>query len=337
MTPVQLRILTENDVRSLIDMDAAIPIQEEAFARLASGESVEGLRSFVVSETPPGVAIFNPCFLRNGGGYGVKVVSDFFGNTGRGAARMSAIVTLFAGETGHPRTVMEGGYLTDLRTGAGTGAAARRLARPDSRVVAVVGAGRVARNQLEALARTFDIERVSIAGRSEARARAFAEEVRDADGLPDEVTLARSATEAVREADIVVAATTSSEPVVLGRDLRPGTFVAAAGANVATAREVDTETVVRAAKRVIDSPADSLANAGDLAIPIAEGAIREEDVTGIADIIAGARPGREAEDEITYYKSLGLPIQDLITAQHIERRAIAAGIGTVIEMGGDHD
>ena len=334
---MQLRILTEGDVRSLIDMDAAIPIQEEAFTRLAARESVEGLRSFVVSETPPGVAIFNPSFLRGGGGYGVKVVSDFFGNTDRGVARMSAIVTLFDGETGHPRTVMEGGYLTDLRTGAGTGTAARRLARPDSRVVAAVGAGRVARNQLQALARTHDLKRVRIAGRSEARMHAFAEWVGGEDGLPDDVAVARSTAEAVGDADIVVAATTSSEPVVFGRDLRPGTFVAAAGANMATAREVDTETVRRAGKLVIDSPADSLANAGDLTIPISEGAIRKEDIAGIAEIIAGARPGRETKEEITYYKSLGLPIQDLITAQHIERRAIDAGAGTIIDLGGDHD
>ena len=334
---MQLRILTETDVRSLIDMDAAIPIQEEAFARLAAGESVEGLRSFVVSEAPPGVAIFNPSFLRGGGGYGVKVVSDFYGNAARGLARMSALVTLFDGETGHPRTVMEGGYLTDLRTGAGTGAAARRLARPDSRVVALIGAGRVARNQLQALARTHDLERAIVAGRGAGRARAFADWILGEDGLPDDVALAASPAEAVGAADIVVAATTATEPVVFGRDLRPGSFVAAAGANVATAREVDTETVRRAARLAIDSPADSLANAGDLAIPIAEGAIAAGDVAGIADIMAGARPGREAEDEITYYKSIGLPIQDLVTAQHIERRAIAAGAGTVIEMGGDHD
>ena len=334
---MRLRILTESDVRSLIDMDAAIPIQEEAFTRLAAGESVEGLRSFVVSDTPPGVAIFNPSFLRNGGGYGVKVVSDFYGNTERGLARMSAIVTLFDGETGHPRTVMEGGYLTDLRTGAGTGAAARHLARADSRVAAVVGAGRVARNQLQALARTRELQRVLVAGRSRTRARAFADWIVAEPGLPDDVTLAGSTAEAVGEADIVVAATTASEPVVLGRDLRPGTFVAAAGANVATAREVDTETVVRAAKLVIDSTADSLPNAGDLTIPIAEGAVREEEVAGIADIIAGTRPGRETEEEITYYKSIGLPIQDLITARHIERRAIAVGAGTIVDMGGDHD
>ena len=334
---MRLRILTENDVRSLIDMGGAIPIQEEAFTRLAARESVEGLRSFVVSESPSGVAIFNPSFLKGGGGYGVKVVSDFFGNAERGVARMSAIVTLFDGETGHPRTVMEGGYLTDLRTGAGTGAAARRLARADSRVVAAVGAGRVARNQLQALARTHDLERVLVAGRSEARARAFVEWIEAEPGLPDDARLAGSVGEAVGEADIVVVATTSSEPVIRGRDLRAGTFVAAAGANVATAREVDTETVVRAKKLVIDSPAESLANAGDLAIPIAEGAIREDEVTGIADIVAGACPGRETEEEITYYKSLGLPIQDLITAQHIERRAVAADVGTVIELGGDHD
>ncbi len=334
---MQLRILTEDDVRSLIDMDAAIAIQEEAFIRLAAGESVEGLRRHVVSETPPGVAIFNPSFLRDGGGYGVKVVSDFYGNTARGVARMSAVVALFDGETGHPRTLMEAGYITDLRTGAGTGAAARRLAKADSRVVAAIGAGRVARNQLQALARTHDLERVSVAGRSEERARAFADWIRAEDGLPDDVTLAASPAEAVRDADIVVAATTSAEPVVFGRDLRAGAFVVSAGANTATAREVDTETVVRAAKRVIDSRTDSLANAGDFAIPIAEGAIREEDVIGIADIVSGARPGRENAGEIAYYKSIGLPIQDLITAQHVERRAAAAGAGTIVDLGGDHD
>ena len=203
--------------------------------------------------------------------------------------------------------------------------------------MAVVGAGRVARNQLQALARTHDLERVLVAGRSETRARAFATWIREADDLPDDVAVARSTAEAVGDADIVVAATTSSEPVLFGRDLRPGTFVAAAGANVATAREVDTEMVRRAGKLVIDSPADSLANAGDLTIPLAEGAIRKEDIAGIAEIIAGARPGRETEGEITYYKSLGLPIQDLITAQHIERRAMDAGVGTIIDLGGDHD
>ncbi|MFQ5691783.1 MAG: ornithine cyclodeaminase, partial [Nitrospinota bacterium] len=146
-----LRILTEQDVRGLLTMAEAIDVQAEAFRIQAEGRSVEGLRSFALSETPPGVAIFNPSFLRGGGGYGVKVVSDFYENEKRGVPRMTALVALFDGETGRPTTVMEGAHLTDLRTGAGTGLAARYLARKDSRVLGVIGAGRVARNQVEAL------------------------------------------------------------------------------------------------------------------------------------------------------------------------------------------
>ena len=141
---MKLRILTETDCRSVLDMRDAIDIQQEAFTLLASGRSVDGLRSFATSDEPPGVAIFNPCFLKNGAGYGIKVVSDFYGNADRGVPRMTALVALFDGTTGAPHTVMEAGYLTDLRTGAGTGLAARYLARSDSRVLTVIGAGRVA-------------------------------------------------------------------------------------------------------------------------------------------------------------------------------------------------
>ena len=134
--------------------------------RSAANKSVEGLRSFATSEDPPGVAIFNPCFLRGGAGYGIKVVSDFYGNDNKRIPRMSALVALFDGATGFPKTVMEAGYLTDLRTGAGTGLAARYLAREDSRTVAIIGAGRVARNQLEALATLFDLKTVWQIGRA---------------------------------------------------------------------------------------------------------------------------------------------------------------------------
>src|ERR1035437_7586498 len=112
------------------------------------------------SEDPPGVAIFNPCFLRGGKGYGIKVISDFYDNDKRGVVRMSGLVCLFDGLTGHPYTILEAGYLTDLRTGAGPGLAARHLARRDSRVLTIIGAGRVARNQLKALAEVFDLETV---------------------------------------------------------------------------------------------------------------------------------------------------------------------------------
>jgi ornithine cyclodeaminase/alanine dehydrogenase-like protein (mu-crystallin family) len=335
---MKLRILSEADCRAVLDMAAAIEIQAEAFTLLAEGRSVEGLRSFAASENPPGVAIFNPCFLRGGQGYGIKVISDFYDNEKRGAVRMSGIVALFDGTSGHPYALLEAGYLTDLRTGAGTGLAARYLARPDSRTVAIIGAGRVARNQLWALAELFDLEAVFLSTRGARRADDFIKRMRAMGGrVPQDIRLIESRERAVREADIVVAATTSESPVFSGEWLKPGSFVAAVGAYEATMREVDSETIRRASHLVIDSRTDCLDHAGDLVIPISEGVIRREQVAEISELVAGKRPPRGSDAEITYYKSIGVPIQDLITAQHMARRAAERGIGTEFDIGGDSD
>ena len=333
---MKIRVLSEADCRVAIDMNAAIDVQAEAFSLLAANRSVEGLRSFAVSETPPGVAIFNPCFLLGGAGYGVKVVSDFYDNDKRRIPRMSALVALFDGATGYPRTVMEGGYLTDLRTGAGTALAARYLARKDSRTVTIIGAGRVARNQLEAIATIFDIQTVFVSTRTESRGLDFIRRMRGQGGrIPADIRLTSSREEAIRQSDIVISATTATEPVIEGRWLRPGTFVASAGAYEPTAREVDTDTVVRASRRVIDSRKDCLSHAGDFVIPSQEGVFQLESVAEIAELVSGVAPSRQSEEEITYYKSIGVPIQDLITAQHIERRALELGRGVEIDIGGD--
>ena len=334
---MQLRILTESDIRAIIDMDGVIDAQKEAFALLGEGSVVSGLRSFAVSESPPGAAIFNPSFLKEGKGYGIKVVSEFHENEARGLTRMTALVALFDGRTGYPRTVMEGGYLTDLRTGAGTGLAARYLARPESKVLAVIGAGRVARYQVAAISRVCSIETILVASRSESRARKLVEILATRDGWPrDRVHFAQSVDEAVGRADIAVAATTSHEPVFSGSALRPGTFVAATGAHLPQAREVDDETITRATVRIIDSRSDCLENAGDLMIPIRSGAITRESIFELSELVTGAHPGRTDADEITYYKSVGVPIQDLATAQAIEARAIASGVGTEIDIGGEY-
>jgi ornithine cyclodeaminase/alanine dehydrogenase-like protein (mu-crystallin family) len=249
---------------------------------------------------------------------------------------MTGIVALFDGATGHPQTVLEAGYLTDLRTGAGTGLAARFLARRDSKIVTIIGAGRVARNQLWALAEIFDIKTVFLATRSAPRAEAFLQRMKSAGGrIPTDIRLVDSREKAVRGSDIVVSATTSEQPVFEGAWLKPGTFVVSAGAYTAAMREVDSETVRRASRRVIDSRTDCLSHAGDLMIPIGEGIIAHEDVCEIAELVAGARSGRQSDDEITYYKSIGVPIQDLITAQHMARRAAEQGIGTELDIGGE--
>lgn len=333
---MKLRILSESDVRRCLDVHDAVGMQAEAFTLLAAKRTVEGLRTFVSSDTPPAVTIFNPSYLKDGGGFGIKVVSDFLENDDRKVPRLSALVVLFCGRTGLPRTVMEGGYLTDVRTGAGTALAARHLARTDSSSLALFGAGRVARSQLVALAAALPLKRVFVATRSPSRAENFLRWARNAcSAIQCELELVTDADAAVASADIVVCATTAAQPVLHGAMLRPGTFVAAVGANRADTREVDSATIARASKRVIDSRTDCLKHAGDLQIPLREGVLRDDEVAEIAEVVSGRRSGRDDPDEITYYKSIGVPIQDIWTAQRVEARAVEAQIGTVLEIGGD--
>jgi len=330
-----LRILTENNIRDIMDMDEAIEIQRKAFGLIGDDTVVSGLRSFATSDTPPGIAIFNPAFLKKGRGYGVKVVSDFFENEKKGLTRMSSLVSLFDGTTGHPTTVMEGGYLTDLRTGAGTGLAASYLARQDSEILAVIGAGRVARNQIDAVSRVCPISEVLISTRTPTRGNVLAEYLTEQDRWEiGQIKIVHSSDEAASKADIVISATTSLEPTFSGTCLKEGVFVAAVGANIAEAREVDSTAISRMDKLVIDSRDESLKNCGDLMVPLQEQKIPLTSIVELSELVNGTIRGRENAHQLTYYKSIGLPIQDLAMAQAIETKAIAANIGTVIEMGG---
>lgn len=333
---MKIRILTEADCRALLTMTEAIDLQARAFAMLAAGESVEGLRSYALSERPPGVAIFNPCFLTEGKGYGVKVVSDFYGNESApgthepAVPRMTATMTLMDGRTGAPHTFMEAGYLTDLRTGAGTGLAARLLARPDTDVLGVIGAGRVARYQILALAAVLPLTRIQISTRTRSRAEELARTLHGE--IDAEVVLVDSAEKAIRGAGAVVAATTAKSPVVAGEFVDAGAFVVSAGAYEPGTRELDSEVVRRAARCVIDSRADCLDHAGDFLIPAGDGVVSLDDVVQLGDVVTGAAPGRTGDDQVIVYKSIGVPIQDLVTGQAIAERARTAGVGTDVEM-----
>jgi ornithine cyclodeaminase len=186
------------------------------------------------------------------------------------------------------------------------------------------------------LAEVFELETVFLSTRGAQRANDFIKHMGTMGGrIPQDIRLAESRERAVRDADIVIAATTSETPVFSGGWLKPGSFVAAVGAYEATMREVDSETIRRASNLVIDSRTDCLDHAGDLVIPISEGIIRREQVAEISELVTGKRPPRGSSTEITYYKSIGVPIQDLITAQHMARRAAERGIGIEVEIGGD--
>ncbi len=234
------------------------------------------------------------------------------------------------GSTGQPRALIEGTYLTGIRTGATSALAARLLARPDARRVACFGAGVQARFQLRCLAALRPLERVVVVGRSPEATRAFVDSMRAALGVP--VEAADDPRRATREAHLIVCATTSPTPVVFGADLGPGTHVDAVGAFRATDRELDGE-AIRKARVVVDTYAGALEEAGDVLIPLREGLIDTAHVGAeLAEVVTGRRPGRTSAEEITVFKSVGFALEDLAAARLAYDRARARGIGKEVDL-----
>jgi len=328
-----MRILSGADVRQAVTMAEAIQAVKDAYIQLSAGQAVVPLRTPVPVEKRGGVTLFMPAYLSTSDALGAKIVSVFPENLPRGLPLIHAVVVVVDAETGRPIALMDGTYLTALRTGAASGVSTDWLARPDARVVAIFGAGAQARTQLQAACTVRAIEKAWVYDTVSDRAITYAREMRGM-GLPvpADIAVAGSPAEALREADVVCTATTSSAPVFDDADLKPGAHVSGVGAYTPEMQEIPAETVVRA-KVVVDSRVASLAEAGDLIIPLEEGRITEGDIHGeIGEVAAGLIPGRESDTEITFFKSVGLAVQDVAVASLILQRAAELGLGLEVEL-----
>ena len=328
---MKLRLLSRADVERLLTWPEAIRLQGEAFGLLSAGEAVNPVKTLIASRQPDAEVLFMPALLKGGRGFGLKYVSDFHGNAALGLPHLQALVLLLDGQTGAPAAILEGRHLTNVRTGAGAGLATQLLARRDAAVVAVFGAGEVAGPCLVAVCHVRPVRKVWVCSRSEAPARVFIERMR-AEGAPVPADIAFTADRrrAVAEADVLVVGTNAKAAVFDGRDLRPGTHVNSLGNS--TGRELDAETV-RRSKVFMDSRDGCLAYSRDILEPIREGAIRAEDLYGeLGEVVIGRKPGRTDEREITLFKSLGVAVQDLVTAQHVLREAQRRGIGIEVDL-----
>jgi len=330
---MKLRLLSKNDVQRALPMRECIEVMKTAFAQLSAGETNVPLRTQLPVPQHEGVTLFMPAYLAGSGDLGAKIVSVFPRNLGRGLPTIHAVVVVVDGETGAPVALMDGTYLTALRTGAASGAATDLLARPDAEVVAIFGAGTQGRTQLEAVCTVRPIARALVYDANPDQAARYAAELSGHGApIPADVRVAASPAEAVRQADVICTATTSTTPVFAGRDVRPGTHINAIGAYTPQMQEVDAETI-RRAKVVIDSRQASLAEAGDLLIPLQQGIITESHIHAeLGEIVLGRRPGRERADEITYFKSVGVAVQDVAAARRVLNRAAELGLGVEIEL-----
>jgi ornithine cyclodeaminase/alanine dehydrogenase-like protein (mu-crystallin family) len=326
---MELRILSAADVRIALPMSQAIEAMRRAFGQLSANQADLPLRTRL--QTDQGLLLFMPAFLRQSREIGFKMVSIWGDNPAKGLPAVIAVAMVVDPDTGEPKAIINGEMLTALRTGAGGGLATDLLARPDARIVAVFGSGVQARAQLEAVGVVRQIEEVRIFGRTPSSVEKFAAEVAAWPEAP-RMVIAGSRKDAIVGADIVITATTSDKPVFDGRDLGPGTHVTGVGSYAPHMQEVDEETVGQA-KIVVDSLQACLAEAGDLIVALEKNVISKVDIHAeLGQIVNGERPGRESWEEITFFKSVGLAVQDAAAANEVLRAAESQGLGTVVEL-----
>ncbi len=323
-------ILGGDELRAALPMREAINAVREGFRLFSAGETVMPRRTGIEIAEQNGLMLYMPAYIRGLGALTLKEVSVYPGNLLRGRPTIQGAVLLNDPGDGGLLAVIDGAALTAVRTGAATGVATEHLARRDASTAGIFGAGAQARTQLEALAEVRGIREAEVYDVSSERASRFAAEM--SRGLGIDVRPVDSPAKAAG-ADVVVTATTSKEPVLHGEWLSEGSHINAIGSHTPSAREIDTATVLRAGKIVVDSREAALVEAGDIMIPIREGAITAGDIHAeIGEVVAGMREGRTSGLEVTLFKSVGIAVQDAAAAAAAYAGALRRGLGREVPL-----
>lgn len=312
-------------------MAECIDVMQNAMNELASGNVINPLRSIIPIPNDNGILGLMPSTMMSE--MGLKVVSVFPGNHGTELDSHQGAVLLFETENGRLLSILDGSEITATRTAAMSGLATRLLAREDSKVVAILGSGVQARTHVEAMLAIRSVEKLKIWSRNPENAKTFAEKISSQHGV--EVEHYDSAKEAVQGSDIICTTTASPDPILMGEWLEPGMHINAAGSSFRTKRELDTTAVVKS-RLYIDRHESLVNEAGDFLIPQSEGAIDESHICGeIGDILINKISGRDSDEEITLFKSLGLGVEDVASARYIYDKAVEQDKGTWLKFGGE--
>lgn len=328
-----MRLLTATDIQKVVPMLDAIAVVKQAFSELSSGLAQVPVRTGISTEADQGTALYMPAYLSASHCLGFKAVTVYPGNRDRGLPTIFAVVLLQDASTGKPVALLEGTYLTALRTGAATGAATELLARQDARRLCLFGTGGQAPSQVEAVCAVRPIEAVWVCSRSTSRAEQFIQQMQAfafARGVAFHV--ARDPHDAVQAADIIITATPARKPLFMAGDVRDGTHINAIGAFTPDMQEIPPEVVARA-KVVVDSRAACMAEAGDILIPLREGLISVNHIYAeLGELASGQKPARTAAAEVTLFKSVGNAVQDLAVGRLALERAEREGLGQVVDL-----
>lgn len=322
------KLLSRADVMKVLDMESTIEILEKAFADLSNDRAVMPQRTPIAASDHRGLVLFMPAYLKGMGAMGAKIVSVYKDNLVKfNMPTILGTIIILDEKTGAPIALMEGGFLTAMRTGGVAGLATKLLARKDAKVHVLFGAGGMARAHAWAVDCARNIEQLILYSVDPPeKLELFRESLRDK--ISCEIVVTDDPEGAVGNADIVTLITSSMEPVINADWIKPGTHINGIGSHAPAMREIDTKTV-QISKVVCDLVDACKQEAGDFIIPVDAGEWSWESVHGsLGDVVTGKISKRENDDEITLFKSVGLAIQDMSTAFHVYKKAVELGVGS---------
>jgi ornithine cyclodeaminase/alanine dehydrogenase len=321
-------VLSRSDLEKSLSMPDVIDAVEHAFVLHAQKKSVMPIRS--MTQTNNGLLLTMPAALEDEtqSALALKAVSVYADNAKQNLPAIHAAVMLFNAQTGQPLALMEGGYLTALRTGAVSGVAAKYLARDDSKTLAIIGCGVQSYFQAWAIACVRSIQQIKLFNRTIEKAEQLAEKLQRE--LNINTQICQTNEDAIRDSDIVVTATNSTTPVFDSQHLSPKSTVISVGAFTPEMREVD-DALIQSAKIYVDDVDAALAEAGDLLIPINAGLIDESAIySDLGNVVTNQKDARTDDDGLIFFKSVGLAIEDVATAQLAYDQAKKLNLGTVV-------
>jgi alanine dehydrogenase len=324
------RVLSAADVRTLLPMEACIDAVEDAVVAFSAGQ-VEMPTRLTVRAGDRGYVQAMPAYNISASALGMKCVTNFHGNRGRKMPVVRGVVVLIDDETGRVLALLDAAEITSIRTAAMSAVATRTLALGEATELAIIGSGAQASKHLEAMMLVRKIRSVRVASRTLASASRFVDDQREV--FPD-VGLQAVGTprEAITDADIICTVTSASEPVTAPEWIKSGAHINAVGSHSPDIREIDGETM-RVARVVVDSREVNLIECGDCLIPISDGLFDASHVSDeIGEVIAGRKPGRSADDEVTVFQSCGLAVEDVAAASIAYAAAVHCDGGTEVEL-----
>lgn len=318
-------LLNQSQVKELTTMKEIIENVETAYEFHAERKVQMPPKEYIFYKKFRGDLRIMPCFVRGLNESGVKNVNVHPDNPRKhNLPTVMAMIELVDPETGFPVSVMDGTWITDMRTGAAAGVATKYLARDNSEVLGLVGAGVQAATGLEAIMEVMDIKEVKVSCRTCETRDLFAQKASEKYGIP--VKAVDTIKEAVQSADILLTTTPAREPVVKSKWVSPGTHINAMGADAPGKQELDSH-ILQKSKIIIDCW-DQASHSGEINIPVQEGLVRQRDIHGkIGDVIVGSIPGRTSDEEITVFDSTGLAVQDIVTAWNVYEKALQKKVG----------